>query len=43
VTTAAAATGLAASDVLANARELDTQSGMLHHAVDEFLAKVRAA
>jgi methyl-accepting chemotaxis protein len=43
VTTAAAATGLAASDVLANARELDNQSGMLRHAVDEFLAKVRAA
>ncbi len=43
VTTAAAATGLAASDVLANARELDNQSGMLRHAVDEFLVKVRAA
>jgi methyl-accepting chemotaxis protein len=43
VTTAAAATGLAAADVLANARELDNQSGMLRHAVDEFLAKVRAA
>jgi methyl-accepting chemotaxis protein len=43
VTTAAAATGLAASDVLANARELDNQSGMLRNAVDEFLAKVRAA
>jgi len=43
VTTAAAATGLAASDVLSNARELDNQSGMLRHAVDEFLAKVRAA
>jgi methyl-accepting chemotaxis protein len=43
VSTAAAATGLAASDVLANARELDTQSGMLRHAVDEFLVKVRAA
>ena len=43
VTTAAAATGKAASDVLANARELDTQSGMLRHAVDEFLVKVRAA
>ncbi len=43
VTTAAAATGLAASDVLSNARELDTQSGMLRHAVDEFLVKVRAA
>jgi methyl-accepting chemotaxis protein len=43
VTTAAAATGLAASDVLSNARELDKQSGMLRHAVDEFLVKVRAA
>ncbi|MFB9263652.1 methyl-accepting chemotaxis protein [Bradyrhizobium erythrophlei] len=43
VTTAAAATGTAASDVLANARELDTQSGMLRDAVDGFLQKVRAA
>ena len=43
VTTAAAATGKAASDVLSNARELDNQSGMLRGAVDEFLAKVRAA
>jgi hypothetical protein len=43
VTTAAAATGTAASDVLANARELDNQSGMLRNAVDCFLAKVRAA
>jgi methyl-accepting chemotaxis protein len=43
VTTAAAATGTAASDVLANARELDNQSGMLRSAVDGFLAKVRAA
>ena len=43
VTTAAAATGMAASDVLSNARELDKQSGMLRHAVDEFLVKVRAA
>jgi methyl-accepting chemotaxis protein len=43
VTTAAAATGKAASDVLANARELDNQSGMLRNAVDEFLSKVRAA
>jgi methyl-accepting chemotaxis protein len=43
VTTAAAATGNAASDVLANARELDNQSGMLRDAVDQFLAKVRAA
>ena len=43
VTTAAAATGKAASEVLANARELDTQSSMLRNAVDEFLGKVRAA
>lgn len=43
VTTAAAATGKAASDVLANARELDKQSGMLRTAVDGFLTKVRAA
>jgi methyl-accepting chemotaxis protein len=43
VTMAAAATGLAASDVLSNARELDNQSSMLRHAVGEFLAKVRAA
>ena len=43
VTSAAAATGTAASDVLSNARELDTQSGMLRNAVDEFLQKVRAA
>jgi len=43
VTSAAAATGTAASDVLSNARELDTQSGMLRSAVDGFLAKVRAA
>ena len=43
VTTAAAATGKAASEVLANARELDTQSGMLRSAVDQFLVKVRAA
>jgi methyl-accepting chemotaxis protein len=43
VTSAAQATGKAASEVLTNARELDTQSGMLRSAVDEFLAKVRAA
>ena len=43
VTTAAAATGKAASEVLANARELDNQSGALRSAVDEFLVKVRAA
>jgi methyl-accepting chemotaxis protein len=43
VTTAATAAGTAASDVLASARELDNQSGMLRSAVDGFLAKVRAA
>ena len=43
VTTAASATGKAATDVLTNARELDNQSGMLRTAVDGFLAKVRAA
>ncbi|MGJ4941856.1 methyl-accepting chemotaxis protein [Bradyrhizobium sp. HKCCYLS1011] len=43
VTQAAAATGSAASEVLANARELDHQSGMLRQAVDDFLTKVRAA
>ena len=43
VTTAATATGKAATDVLTNARELDNQSGMLRSAVDGFLAKVRAA
>jgi len=43
VSTAAAATGTAASQVLANARELDNQSSMLRTAVDEFLTKVRAA
>jgi methyl-accepting chemotaxis protein len=43
VSEAAAATGTAASQVLSGARELDTQSGMLRAAVDEFLSKVRAA
>jgi methyl-accepting chemotaxis protein len=43
VTTAAAATGAAATDVLSNARELDNQSGMLRSAVDEFMTKLRAA
>lgn len=43
VSSAAAATGSAASDVLSSARELDNQSGMLRSAVDEFLGKVRAA
>ena len=36
VTSAASATGKAAGDVLSSARELDTQSGMLRNAVDEF-------
>ena len=43
VTTAATATGSAASEVLHNARELDKQSSMLRSAVDGFLTKVRAA
>ena len=43
VSSAAAATGTAASDVLSSARDLDQQSGMLRTAVDEFLGKVRAA
>ncbi|WP_425987763.1 methyl-accepting chemotaxis protein [Afipia sp. DC4300-2b1] len=43
VSSAAAATGTAASDVLSSARDLDQQSGMLRAAVDEFLGKVRAA
>ncbi|KGT80527.1 chemotaxis protein [Bradyrhizobium japonicum] len=43
VTSAAEATGTAATDVLTNARELDSQSGALRSAVDGFLAKVRAA
>ena len=43
VTSAAEATGTAASDVLTNARELDHQSAELRSAVDGFLSKVRAA
>ena len=43
VSSAAAATGSAASDVLSSARELDNQSGMLRSAVDDFLSKVRVA
>ena len=43
VSSAAAATGAAASDVLSSARDLDQQSGMLRAAVDEFLGKVLAA
>src|SRR6202012_5541739 len=43
VTTAGEATCKAAAEVLFNARELANQSGMLRGAVDNFLAKVRAA
>jgi methyl-accepting chemotaxis protein len=43
VSTAAAATGTAAGEVLTNARELENQSDMLRVAVDEFLTKMRAA
>lgn len=43
VSSAAEATGQAAGMVLSSARELDGQSGILSKAVDEFLAKVRAA
>ncbi|WP_441240212.1 methyl-accepting chemotaxis protein [Tardiphaga sp. 768_D3_N2_1] len=43
VSSAAEATGSAASQVLSNARELESQSGMLRTAVDDFLSKVRAA
>jgi methyl-accepting chemotaxis protein len=43
VSAAAEATGEAAGTVLSNARELDSQSGFLRVAVDDFLAKVRAA
>jgi methyl-accepting chemotaxis protein len=43
VSAAAEATGAAAATVLTNARELDSQSGMLRTAVDQFLSKVRAA
>jgi methyl-accepting chemotaxis protein len=43
VSSAAEATGSAASQVLSNAQELEGQSGLLRAAVDDFLAKVRAA
>jgi methyl-accepting chemotaxis protein len=43
VSTAAVATGSAASHVLASAQELESQSSMLRVSVDEFLSKVRAA
>ena len=43
VSSAAAATGSAASNVLASAQELESQSSMLRLSVDEFLSKVRAA
>ncbi len=43
VSAAAEATGTAASHVLLNARELESQSGMLRNAVNDFLSKVRVA
>lgn len=43
VSTAAAATGTAANEVLTNARELEAQSDMLRLAVEQFLTKMRAA
>ncbi|WP_420131242.1 methyl-accepting chemotaxis protein [Rhodopseudomonas sp.] len=43
VSAAASATGDAASQVLSHAGALDSQSGALRSAVDEFLQKVRAA
>jgi len=43
VSTAAEATGEAAAQVLANASQLDSQSGMLRTAVADFLRTVRAA
>ncbi|RYX93911.1 MAG: HAMP domain-containing protein [Bradyrhizobiaceae bacterium] len=43
VSSAAEATGSAASQVLSNARDLEGQSNLLRTAVDDFLAKVRAA
>lgn len=43
VSSAAAATGEAASHVLSNARDLDNQAGALDRAVNEFLSTVRAA
>jgi methyl-accepting chemotaxis protein len=43
VRSAASATGIAAGDVLDNARDLDGQATMLQSAVAEFLVQVRAA
>jgi methyl-accepting chemotaxis protein len=43
VSTAAVATGSAASLVLSSAQELESQSSMLRVSVDQFLSKVRAA
>ncbi|RED29201.1 methyl-accepting chemotaxis sensory transducer with Cache sensor [Rhodopseudomonas thermotolerans] len=43
VSSAASATGDAASQVLSHARALDGQSGALQTAVDDFLRKIRAA
>jgi methyl-accepting chemotaxis protein len=43
VSAAASATGAAAAQVLSHASGLDSQSGALQNAVDDFLRKVRAA
>jgi methyl-accepting chemotaxis protein len=43
VSAAAEATGAAASHVLSNARDLESQSALLRSAVDGFLIKIRAA
>ncbi|UYO48557.1 cache domain-containing protein [Rhodopseudomonas palustris] len=43
VSSAAQATGDAASEVLSHAQALDSQSGALQSAVDDFLRKIRAA
>ena len=43
VSSAAAATGDAASQVLSHAQALDSQSGALQSAVEDFLRKIRAA
>ena len=40
---AAAATGATATEVLARARDLDQQAGLLRRSVEEFLTQVRAA
>ena len=43
VSSAAAATGAAAAEVLTSARDLDRQASMLDTAVGDFLSKIRAA